>query len=88
MGSLKPGATYIYESPDGGRTVFAREALTNEKILVGYKHDPYYKTWAENYHLETFWKDVLAESQTNEALRLAIENVKILYHLSKNDGKE
>ena len=26
MGSLTPGATYIYESPDGGQTVYARES--------------------------------------------------------------
>lgn len=79
---------YIYESPDGGKTVYAREMLKNEKVLVSYTPDSYYKSMADNYFLETFWKDVLAESETNEALRLAIENVKILYHLSKNDGKE
>lgn len=84
MGSLRPGATYTYESVDG--TTVATDVETGEKLVVGYEHDPFYKEMASNYFLETFWKDVLKAAETNVPLREAIERVKIIYYLGKNRG--
>ena len=39
MGNLTPGATLVYESPDGGKTVYAREAGKSERQLVGYSYE-------------------------------------------------
>ena len=36
MGTLKPGATYIYEREHG--RVYAREFGSTERQLVGYEH--------------------------------------------------
>lgn len=84
MGSLRPGATYSYESVEG--TTVATDVETGEKIVVGYNHDPFYKDLANGYFVETFWKDVLKEAEFNIPLREAIERVKMLYYLSKDHG--
>jgi hypothetical protein len=84
MGSLTPGTAYTYESVDG--TTVATNVETGEKVVVGYEYDPFYKELASSYFVETFWKDVLKEAETNLPLREAIERVKIIYYLGKNRG--
>lgn len=39
-----------------------------------------------DWKLEQEWKDINKEAKNNEALQKAIERVKILYHLGKDDG--
>jgi hypothetical protein len=92
MGSLKPGATYIYERV--GNSVYAREAgadpATRKEIGYSFNtdNDPYYKNIARNYFLEIEWAAILKEAETNPALQSAIDRVKITYHLSKKDGEK
>lgn len=86
MGNLKPGATYIYERV--GSTIYAREEGMSEREVVGYYHDPYFRSIADNYELETVWKDIINESKNNNALHEALERVKMLYYLSKNNGQK
>lgn len=92
MGTLKPGATYIYERVDN--TVYAREAGSDPSTrkVIGQtlesNNDSFYKNIADNYFFETEWRPILKEAEQNPALQEAIERVKILYHLSKKDGKE
>lgn len=88
MGTLTPGATYIYERVGG--TVYAREfgADPKDRKVIGYNYDPndeYLQSFADQYFLETEWKDVLKQAKSNPVLQEAIERVKILYHLSKKD---
>lgn len=91
MGSLKPGATYIYERV--GDSVYAREAGSNPSTRkeIGYsfefQKDPYNKNIARNYFLEIEWAEILKEAETNPVLQSSIDRVKILYHLSKQDDK-
>ena len=86
MGTLTPGATYIYETVGG--TVYARESGKLEKTVIGQYIDPFADSLTLNYELETVWKDIIKESWTNPTLQEAVERVKILYHLSKDHGKE
>jgi hypothetical protein len=90
MGSLKPGAPYIYERVND--TIFAREFGSTERTIVGYDYDPKgfetYKRIAEDYLEDTLWKDIREEAETNTVLQEALERVKILYHLSKNDEQK
>jgi len=84
MGKLTPGAELIYESPDGGKTVYCREVGTNKKHLVGYQVDPMYKNMADGYWRETFWKDLLEESERNKTLKHAVDQCILIYNLSKD----
>ena len=86
MGSLTPGATYIYER--NGTEIYAREAGKTERKMIGKYIDPFNENVTINYELENTWKDILRESRTNPTLQEAIERVKILYHLSKDHGKK
>jgi hypothetical protein len=83
MGQLKPGAEYIYESPDGGKTIFAREfgVYPIKRVLIGER----YPTIQEKLQEEKMWKDILELSKTNETLRSEVERIITVYHLVKDD---
>lgn len=80
MGRLKPGATYIYESPDHGKTIYAREsgAPHNERILVGYQYDLF-----EDIN----WQEIALDARTNPALQKVLERAILLHKLSKDYGE-
>jgi hypothetical protein len=79
MGSLKPGATYIYER-DGG-IVYSREfgADPTTRKIVGYDLD----SSPERKHFSV-WNDILKEAETNPTLQKALDRVIMLYKLSKD----
>jgi len=93
MGTLKPNTPLIYESPDGGKTVYAREFGGLTKHLVGYQYD------MNNSHVNTkspgqkdledhiLWNDIRQSAKTNPALQRAMERVILIYRLSKDDPK-
>ena len=82
MGSLKPGATYIYESPDGGETVYARESGTNEKRLIGQS------LGAKDLDEHKLWIEIRLASKHNPVLRKAVERVIMIYRLSQDKINE
>jgi hypothetical protein len=77
MGSLTPGATYIYERANG--KIYAREYGKTEKKIIGYD----LSSAPERMHL-TFWNEILKESETNPALQNALDNVIMIYKLSRD----
>lgn len=93
MGSLTPGATYIYERV--GNTVFAREANADPSTrqVVGQDYtfidgDQYGKSIARRYFFEQEWLPILDEAEHNQPLQDAIERVILIYHLSKDTSNE
>jgi hypothetical protein len=92
MGSLKPGVTYIYES--NGDEVYAREFGKTERKLIGYKYqmenkpDPRTSDGRPLHdHLmeDKLWGEIRRAAKTNKSLQKALDRVKILYRLSKDD---
>ena len=84
MGNLKPGATYIYESPDGGDTVYARESGSTERTMIGQNIRA--KRLMEEVRENQLWGEIRRMAETNPTLQDALERAKIIYHLSKEDG--
>jgi hypothetical protein len=96
MGSLKPGATYIHERVDN--MVYAREfgADPSTRQAVGWDFDK------DNPNFDPRESKILGmpvkqvgelvaiarEAEHNPTLKEALERLKILYHLSKNDGNK
>ena len=82
MGSLKPGAKYIYEKADG--ITYAREfgAPHNERFEIGRDYERFLKDELR------LWEDIVREGRTNKALQAALDRVKLVYHLSKDHGKK
>lgn len=67
----------IYESPDGGKTVYSRKIGETERTLV--HEDPekkYRDRWIK-------WKDILKESDEQPALADAITKAEMIYALVK-----
>jgi hypothetical protein len=82
MGSLKPGATYIYEKADG--ITYAREfgAPHNERFEIGRDYATILKDELQ------LWEEIVRAGRTNRVLQEALDRAKILYHLSKDHGKK
>jgi hypothetical protein len=82
MGSLKPDATYIYEKADG--ITYAREfgAPHNDRFEIGRDYQRFLKDELR------LWEDIVQEGRTNQALQAALDRAKLVYHLSKDHGKE
>ena len=83
MGQLKPNATYIYETPDGGETVYAREFGTSEKILVGQS----YKALSlhEQILQDKLWGEIRRKAKDNLTLQAELDRVIMLYYLIKDE---
>jgi hypothetical protein len=88
MGTLTPGATYIYERVDG--VVYARELGKTERQEIGWNYDSRTsdgRPLHDHIMEDKLWGDIRREAKTNPALHEALERVKILYHLSKDNAK-
>ena len=81
MGNLKPGATYVYESHDGGKSVYARETGTLDRQLIGYSFDMI--EHLKKVDRESQWMDILKQAEHSPALQEAIDRVIVLYELQK-----
>ena len=82
MGTLKPGAKYIYEKANG--ITYAREfgAPHNDRFEIGRDYERFLKDELQ------LWEDIVREGRTNPALQDALDRAKIVYHLSKDHGKK
>jgi len=87
MGTLKPGATYIYERADG--IVYAREfgADPRERFVVGYESGKDYDTVQalNNIKEDRIWIEIRHAARSNPALQEALDRVKVIYELSKHE---
>lgn len=91
MGSLKPGATYVYERQGG--TVYAREmgAPAEDRIVIGYDweldNNPARVQGAtlESIRENQLWHDIRQSAKTNPALQDALDRVKVIYELTKTN---
>ena len=91
MGTLKPGATYIYER--NGDEVYAREFGEKDRTLIGYKYEMEDKLdprtndgrpLHEHLMESKMWGEIRRMAPTNPALQKALDRVIIIYRLSKD----
>ena len=71
----------IFESPDGGKTVYSRKSGETNRTLVwedpeAKKEKLFKERWIE-------WRDILKASEDNPGLKDLIEKVELLYRLQK-----
>ena len=94
MGSLKPGARYIYER-NGGVT-YAREfgADPSTRQAIGWDYDPTKPSFDprtndgrslhEHIMDSKMWGEIHREAKTNVTLQKALDRVIMIYKLSKD----
>jgi hypothetical protein len=93
MGTLTPGATYIYER--NGDTVYAREfgADPSTRKEIGWDYDPNNPDHLERQERlstlrnDQLWHKIRSAARDNITLQDALDRVVELYHLSKDDGQ-
>jgi len=85
MGTLKPGATYIYERAEG--IIYAREmgADPQERFVVGYESAQDYNPLRNDIKENQLWHEIKQAARTNPALQEALDRVKVIYELSKDE---
>jgi hypothetical protein len=81
MSQLEPGAAYVYER-DGTR-IYARKVGETERRLIG--EDFISDHRRIKIEIAEEWFPIIRAAEQNPALQEAIERVKILYELSKQD---
>ena len=93
MGSLTPGATYIYER--NGEEIYARESGKTDRTLIGYQYenkvDPRThdgRPLFEHMKEDKLWGEIRRAARTNKVLQAALDRAILIYHLSKNNGQE
>ena len=72
--------TKIYESPDGGQTIYVREMGSSTRELYVESGSPVQYTYGMR-------ADIIRTGTTNPAVQEAIERLIVLYELSKDDHR-
>ena len=93
MGNLKPNTTYIYER--NGEEIYAREIGKTDRKLIGYQYEnkidprtPDGRPLYEHLKEDKLWGEIRRAARTNKALQSVLDRAIIVYHLSKDNGKE
>ena len=70
----------IYESPDGGKTVYSRKSGSSDRTLI--KEDT-----TQNYITKWYeWKEILKLAETEPSLANAISKAEMLYVILKKEN--
>lgn len=72
----------IYESPDGGETVYVREHGSTQRQL--HSQSPRAIDIQEQLKEDQLWGQIRRAAKTNLALQDALEQAKVIYQLSKS----
>jgi len=81
MGNLKPGAIYIYESPDGGETVYAREAGSANREMIGQSNKA--KSLLEKMQEDKLWGEIRCAAKQDIILQNMLNEVEVYFRLKK-----
>lgn len=71
----------IFESPDGGKTVYSREVGQTERTL--YSIDDDMKNMFVTIREDKLWGEIRRAAQTNKTLQEALDHAIMIYKLSK-----
>jgi len=87
MGSLTPGASYVYER--NGEEIYARQVGKTDRALVGYQYEntvdprtPDGRPLYEHIKEDQLWGNIRRAAKDNPALQESLERVKVIYYLS------
>lgn len=81
---MSSNTPYIFESPDGGKTIYARKFGENNRTL--YHVSELALEEMKSLKEDMLWENIRIAAETDESLQIALENVKILYYLKQQNG--
>jgi len=82
MGSLKPGATYIYERADG--IIYAREFGETKRRVVGYESDDG-NISASTKRLLSELNEVVKMCEVDPGMKVLLDQLFVMYNLKKHE---
>jgi hypothetical protein len=71
----------IFESPDGGETVYGRRLGESARILISNRSPSLHSQMQE----AQLWNEIRKAAELNPALRAAMDEVIMIYRLTKED---
>jgi hypothetical protein len=71
----------IFESPDGGETVYGRRPGESTRILIKNRSPSLHEKMMQSQ----LWHEIREAAETNPALRAAMDEVIMIYRLTKED---
>lgn len=74
----------VFESPDGGETVYARIPGSDERIKISESEQV--REIRKSEDELRLWQDICKAAKSNTALREAMDRVILLYHLAKSES--
>ena len=83
MGTLTPGATYIYERDNG--VIYAREFGKNKRQVVGYETGGDFDTSGPNKRMLSELNEVIKMCETDPAMKELLDQLFVLYNLKKTN---
>ena len=78
---------YVYESPDGGKTIRKREFGSSKSIVLR-ENDDLYKAEAARIHRAAQLIEIMQCAETNPTLKDALEKLEMLYLLIKDEDTD
>ena len=89
MGSLTPGATYVYER--NGEEIYAREVGKTDRKMIGYQYEgkvdprtPDGRPLYEHIREDKLWGEIRRAAPTNPALQKALDRAILIYKMTKD----
>jgi len=76
----------IYESPDGGKTVYERESGSSERKLIRDNRTIDGRPLHEHIMENKLWGEIRSAAKTNVALADILEQAKMVYALIKKEN--
>lgn len=72
----------IFESPDGGETIYERVVGSVDRVLVS--QSPKVRSLHDDIMESKLWGNIHRAAKTNPALQEALDRVKVTYYLTKD----
>ena len=72
----------IFESPDGGETIYERVVGSVDRVLVS--QSPKARSLHDDIMESKLWGNIHRAAKTNPALQEALDRVKVTYYLTKD----
>jgi len=72
----------IFESPDGGETIYAQVVGSVDRVLVS--QSPKARSLYDDIMESKLWGNIHRAAKTNPALQEALDRVKVTYYLTKD----
>ena len=76
---MKPDTKYIYESPDGGDTVYAREVGKTERVMIG--QNTRAKSLIEKIQEDKLWGEIRRMAETDQGIADLLDRARVYYDL-------